>query len=91
MTARPSTVQDSQTHLFTYFGHMNLVAYWRISMKAWVREIWSVRHQLDSAGWRKARQGFWFARALFRSGNMTKAEFRRWWRFAYRLQNLGRY
>ena len=60
--------------------------YWRERLNNWVRDAFRCRHCRTCTGWSMATQDFMFARLLFRAGQLTRAEYRRYWRFNLRIQ-----
>ena len=75
----------AQIELFPAQPNEELFPYWREQLKAWPCEIMLNRHARGCTGWSMATQGFCFAEFLFMAGQMTKAEFRRWFRLHRRV------
>jgi len=75
-----------QAELFAKDPHEALFPYWKDSLGSWLRDVWLYRHDRNTTGWSMATQGLLFARLLFGSGQLTRAEFRRWWRLDRRVQ-----
>jgi hypothetical protein len=63
-----------------------LFPYWREQLKTWIKDAWYYRHAPFTTGWSMACSGITFAEHLFRCGQMTKTEFRRWFKFHRRIQ-----
>jgi hypothetical protein len=59
----------------------HLFPYWRKQLAAWPCDVFQFRNMRDTTGWSMATQKMCFARWLFRAGQMSRAEFRRCWRF----------
>lgn len=78
----------AQPDLFTLDPNTRLFPYWRRSMLAWPREAFIYRHHHNTTGWSMATQGLMFPRMLFWHGQITRAEYRRWWSFNRRLKRL---
>ena len=76
----------NQLELFARDPDEALFPYWRESLHRWLNDVWVYRHYPNTTGWSMARQGLLFARCLLRHGQMTRAEFRRWWRLDRRVQ-----
>ena len=79
---------SAQLELFVRDRNEHLFPYWREPFREWVRDAFHYRHHRDSTGWSEATQGYMFAQLLYRAGQMTKAELRRWWRFDRRLWRM---
>ena len=80
---------NDQLQLLEKHPHEELFPYWREQLKKWPSEVFYYRHARDCTGWSMALQGFLFARLLFGCAQMSKSEFRRWWKFNRRIQNFG--
>jgi hypothetical protein len=77
-----------QPDLFAIDPSTPLFPYWRRSMRAWPREAFIFRHNHNTTGWSMARQGLMFPRMLLWHGQITRAEYLRWWRFDRRLKRI---
>jgi hypothetical protein len=77
-----------QPELFAIDPDTTLFPYWRRSMLHWPKEAFMFRHYHNTTGWSMARQGLMFPRMLFRHGQITRAEYRRWWRFDRRIKRI---
>ena len=75
-----------QPELFARDPSEGLYPYWRESLRVWLDDVRFYRHIRDTTGWSMATQGLLFAECLMRHGQMTRAEFRRWWRFERRVK-----
>ncbi len=89
MSARTRS-PGAQLELFARDPHEHLFPYWRQQLLAWCEGVWMWRHHRDTTGWSMATQGLSFARLLFRSSQMSKAEFRRWWLFDRRVRRWNK-
>ena len=76
----------TQLELFVRDSEEGLFPYWRESLRGWLEDVWMFRHNRNTTGWSMARQGLLFARCLLSHGQMTRAEFRRWWRLERRVK-----
>jgi hypothetical protein len=76
-----------QLELFTADFHERpkLIALWRGELDRWLRDIFEYRHLRSSTGWSMATGRFFFARLLFRKGELTRAEYKRFLRFRRRV------
>jgi len=81
---------NNQLELFAKDGSEHLFPYWRDSLRQWVNEVRFYRGAWNSTGWSMATQGYSFAQLLFRHGQMTRKELRRWFRFHRRVKRLDR-
>lgn len=63
----------------------HLFPYWRDRLAEWPRHVFEYRNMPETSGWSMATQKMCFARWLFRAGQMTRDEFRRWARFNRRV------
>jgi len=77
-----------QLELLPAHPHEHLFPYWRSRLSRWPSEVFMWRNRRNTTGWSMACQGFAFARHLFSSGQMSRAEFRRWWRLNRRVWRL---
>jgi hypothetical protein len=68
----------------------HLFPYWRERLAEWPCEVRYWRHDRNTTGWSMASQGFSFARFLFGEGEMTRQEFRRWFKFNCRVRRWSR-
>jgi hypothetical protein len=71
---------SAQLELFASHPDERLFPYWRKRLAAWPCDVFQYRNMRDTTGWSMACQGMCFARCLFRAGQMSRSEFRRWWR-----------
>lgn len=55
-----------------------------------MRDAYLSRHNVNTTGWSYAIHGKLFASLLFIDGQISKAEYRRWWRFFRRLRRWER-
>lgn len=78
----------SQLTLALGIEHAELFPYWRESLKSWVADALYYRHARNSTGWSMVLQGFLFARLLARNGQLSRVDFRRYWRFNRRIQRI---
>jgi len=62
-----------------------LSPWWREQLKGWLEDAWRYRHNRHTTGWSMATQGMLYARLLYKTGQMEKAEFRRWFKFHRRI------
>jgi hypothetical protein len=69
-----------QLELLPAHRHEHLFPYWRKRLAAWPCGVFTYRNMRDTTGWSMACQGMCFARWLFGAGQMSRAEYRRWWR-----------
>jgi len=74
-----------QLELFPKDPMEHLFPYWRDSLRQGMRDALLFRHHADTSGWSMARQSWFFATCLFRHGQITRSEYRRWWRFGRRM------
>jgi len=70
--------------------HMALWPYWKRSLAEAIKDAYYYRNHRGCTGWAYAIDGYSFARNLFRDGQMTVAELRRYYRFFRRLQRMER-
>jgi hypothetical protein len=71
---------SAQLELFASHPDERLFPYWRKRLAAWPCDVFTYRNMRDTTGWSMARQGMCFARWLFKAGQMSRSELRRWWR-----------
>lgn len=76
----------NQLELFERDPMEHLFPYWRKQLRGWVEDVRIYRHYRYTTGWSMACQGFMFAGFLFRHGQITKSEFRRWFRLNRRVK-----
>lgn len=82
-----STLRErEQLELFVADPDEGLFPYWRDELREWVDTTWHFRHHRNCTGWSSAEQGYEVAYDLFRHGQMTRSEFRRWYRFNARIR-----
>lgn len=72
---------SQQLELLPAHPDEHLFPYWRRRLADWPRQVFLYRNMPETSGWSMATQMMCFARFLFEAGQMTRAEFRRWWRF----------
>ena len=75
-----------QLELFTQRKEHRLCPYWRKRLGEWPGEVLESRHHPDTTGWSMATQGLKFATWIFKAGEMSRSEFRRWCRFNRRVR-----
>jgi len=75
-----------QGELFVRNPDEHLFPYWRKQLNSWVKQVWTYRHYRHTTGWSMATQGFMFASMLFKSAQISKEDFRRWWKFNRRVR-----
>lgn len=80
---------SAQLELIATHPHEKLWPYWRERLQEWPGEVWRWRHSRGTTGWSMATQGYGFAQFLFRDGQISKQELRRWWRFDRRIRRIG--
>lgn len=68
--------------------HEHLWPYWQERLREWVRDALYYRHSRGCTGWSTVTSGFMFARLLFRSGQLSRQQFRRYWKFNRRIQRM---
>ena len=76
---------SNQGELFQKSPCDHLYPYWRKSLKGWIKDVWDYRHYRDCTGWSMACQGFLFARFLFMNGQLSKIQFKRFFRLKRRV------
>lgn len=76
----------TQLELFKRDPMESLFPYWRERLRHWLEDVWMYRHNHNTTGWSMACQGLLFPEMLFRHGQITKTEFRRWWRLQRRVR-----
>jgi hypothetical protein len=77
---------NAQLELFQRDPSEHLFPYWRKRLLAWPREVLIYRHYRNTTGWSMACQDFMFAGLLLRHGQLSRPEYRRWWRFERRVK-----
>jgi hypothetical protein len=76
-----------QGELFKRSQYEELYPYWREQLKQWIIDAWHYRHARHTTGWSMATQGFMFARRLYAEGQISKDQFRRFFRFHRRIRH----
>lgn len=79
-----------QLELFQRAPCEHLFPYWKGRLDRWPSEVFEWRHYRDTTGWSMATGEFSFARFLFRHGQLTRQQFRRFFRFARRVKRWDR-
>jgi len=75
-----------QLELFQRDPYEHLFPYWRERLDRWPTTVFEWRHHRYTTGWSMATQQFFFAEALFRQGQLTREQFRRFLRFERRVR-----
>lgn len=77
-----------QLSLFRVDPYTHLFPYWREQLTQWPKEALYYRHHRNCTGWSMALGGYDFARMLFRHGQLSREQLRRYWRFNRRLWRM---
>jgi hypothetical protein len=79
-----------QLELFKVDPYAHLFPYWKERLASWPRDVFEYRHYRNTTGWSMATGGFCFARLLFGRGQLTRDEFRRFFRLDRRVRRWDR-
>lgn len=85
---RPTPAPVEQLSLGLTSRHADLHPYWRAQLKQWVHNALYYRHARGTTGWSMATDGYDFARWLFRDGQLSRGELKRYFRFNLRIQRM---
>lgn len=89
-TSRQSFHDCVQLELFSTAPINEHTKYWKKCLKEWPSDILANRHFRNTTGWSMAVGYFSFALLLFRAGELTKDQFKRYCRLNRRVRRWDR-
>lgn len=69
-------------------GHEDLYPFWQESLKSWIKDALYYRNAQGCTGWSMVTGGFMYARLLYSHGQLSRAMFKRYWKFNRRIQRM---